>query len=196
MPVIDAEVCYEGIGGACRQEVQRLMFWACLLSGAAGHTYGASGIWQVNTREAPFGPGPLGMAWGNTPWEDAYQLPGSRQLGLGKRLLERYPWWCFEPHPEWAEPRWSSADYTGGYAAGIPGKVRVLYWPSTTFAGTVKGIESGVAYRAYLFNPVDGQETDLGTVVPDENGHWPLPLGIGPRRRMPIFQDWVLVLEA
>ena len=50
MPVIDGEVCYEGIGEACRQEVQRLMFWACVLNGACGHTYGANGIWQVNTR--------------------------------------------------------------------------------------------------------------------------------------------------
>ena len=75
MPVINGEVCYEGIGEACRQEVQRLMFWTCLLSGAAGHTYGANGIWQVNTRETPFGPSPHGLAWGNTPWEEAYQLP-------------------------------------------------------------------------------------------------------------------------
>jgi len=29
MPVISGEVCYEGIGEACRQEVQRFMFWVC-----------------------------------------------------------------------------------------------------------------------------------------------------------------------
>ena len=84
----------------------------------------------------------------------------------------------------------------GGYASGIPGKVRVLYWPSTTTAGTVRCIEPGVSYRAYLFNPVNGEQLDLGAVVPDDEGNWPLPLGNGPRRRMPLFQDWVLVLEA
>ncbi|MCD6335811.1 MAG: DUF4038 domain-containing protein [Candidatus Latescibacteria bacterium] len=77
MPVINGGVCYEGIGEACRQEVQRFMFWVCVLNGATGHTYGANGIWQVNTREKPYGASPHGMAWGNTPWEDAYQLPGS-----------------------------------------------------------------------------------------------------------------------
>jgi len=29
-------------------------------------------------------------------------LPGSRQVGFGKRLLESYPWPQFRPHPEWA----------------------------------------------------------------------------------------------
>ena len=98
MPVLDAEVCYEGIMEASRQEVQRFMFWTSILSGAAGHTYGANGIWQVNTREQPFGPSPHGRSWGDTPWEEAYQLPGSKQLGLAKNLLMRYPWWRLEPH--------------------------------------------------------------------------------------------------
>ena len=65
MPVIDGEVCYEGIMEASRQEVQRFYFWACVLSGAAGHTYGANGIWQVNRREQPFGASPHGRSWGD-----------------------------------------------------------------------------------------------------------------------------------
>ncbi len=107
MPVLVGEVCYEGIMEASRQEVQRFMFWASVLSGACGHTYGANGIWQVNTNALPFGPSPHGRSWGDTPWETAYELPGSRQLGLGKELLMRYDWWRFEPHPEWVEPHWS-----------------------------------------------------------------------------------------
>jgi hypothetical protein len=53
----------------------------------------------------------------------------------------------------------------------------------------VKGLEPGTNYRAFLFNPADGSEQDLGPVIPDERGDWrgPSPL--------PIFQDWVLVLE-
>jgi hypothetical protein len=30
-------------------------------------------------------------------------LPGSRQVALGKKLLEQFPWQNFQPHPEWAE---------------------------------------------------------------------------------------------
>jgi hypothetical protein len=198
LPVIDSEVCYEGIGEACRQEVQRLLFWVCLLSGACGHTYGANGIWQFNTREKPYGPSPHGMTWGNTPWEDAYQLLGSRQVGLAKGLLERYPWWKFEPHPEWIEPGWSEEDFFAGYAAGIPGQVRVIFLPFGRWGKLVKGLEPGVSYRAFLWNPADGAETPLGPVVANAEGDYELFVyADGSRHTMPpIFQDWVLVLEA
>ena len=102
MPVINSEVCYEGIGGTCHDDVQRFFVWSCLLSGAAGHTYGANGIWQVNRREQPYGKSPHGGNWGTTPWDDAMRLPGSRQTGLARKLLEKFEWWKFEPHPEWA----------------------------------------------------------------------------------------------
>lgn len=52
MPVLVGEVNYEGILDGSRQEVQRFVFWALILSGAGGHTYGADGIWQVNTAAA------------------------------------------------------------------------------------------------------------------------------------------------
>jgi len=190
MPVINGEVCYEGIGGQCRQEVQRLMFWACMLSGACGHTYGANGIWQFNRRGAPFGPSPHGRAWGNTPWDEAMHLPGSAQVGLGKRLLERYEWRRFEPHPEWVEPHWTPGDPMQPYAAGIPGRVRVIYWPCMWSTPVIKDIESGAHYRAYLFDPCSGDEIDLGEVGPNNDGSWQ-PLDGRP----PIWQDWVMVLE-
>lgn len=102
MPVFNSEVCYEGIGGTCHDDVQRFFVWTSLLSGAAGHTYGANGIWQVNRREQPYGKSPHGGNWGTTPWDDAMKLPGSRQTGLAKKLLERFLWWKFQSHPEWA----------------------------------------------------------------------------------------------
>jgi hypothetical protein len=190
LPVINGEVCYEGIGEACRQEVQRFMFWLCMLSGACGFTYGENGIWQVNTRKAPYGPSPRGRAWGNTPWEDAYQLPGSRHIGLGKQLLERYDWWEFEPHPEWVDPHADQENVFRPYAAGIPGKVRVIFLPSGMGAVRVKGLEDDIPYRAFLFNPIDGTEVEFGLAKRDESGDWHLP------QPTPIFQDWVLVLEA
>jgi len=50
MPVVEAEVCYEGIMQSCRQDIQRFMFWSTLLNGCCGFTYGANGIWQVINR--------------------------------------------------------------------------------------------------------------------------------------------------
>ena len=198
MPVINGEVCYEGIGDACQQQVQRYAFWMCVLSGACGHTYGANGIWQVNTREKPYGPSPHGMAWGNTPWEDASQLPGSAQLGLAKRLLERYNWSRFQPHPEWVEPRWTKDNYFQPYAAGIPGEVRIMYLPRFSWSPLVaKGLEPSVSWRAFLFNPTNGEEHALGHVAPDPNGDWAILEGKrGPGHRvLPLYQDWLAVIE-
>ena len=186
MPVIDAEPCYEGILEAGREDVQRLLFWACLLSGAAGHTYGANGLWQVNTAAQPYGPSPHGRSWGDTPWERAYQLPGSSQLGMSKALLARYPWWKFEPHPEWVEPRWNKENFILPYAAGIPGEVRMIYTPARWDLPKVIGLESD-DYAAYLFNPVNGQRRELGRVTPDKSGTWQPPVP-------PIVQDWVIVM--
>lgn len=87
MPVLNSEVCYEGILGRCHDDVQRLMFWSCLLSGACGHTYGANGIWQMNQPGIPYGNSPHGGTYGPTPWSEAMNLPGSAQLGLAKKLL-------------------------------------------------------------------------------------------------------------
>ncbi|MEP6664262.1 MAG: DUF4038 domain-containing protein, partial [Verrucomicrobiota bacterium] len=83
----------------------RQMFWLCMMNGAAGHTYGANGIWQVNRQGDPHGPSPHhkgGVGYGKIPWDEAMNLPGSRQVALGGKLFQQYPWHKFEPHPEWA----------------------------------------------------------------------------------------------
>jgi len=187
MPVIESEVCYEGINGGSREEVQRYLFWACMLSGAAGFTYGANGIWQVNTAETPYGPSPHGRSWGDTPWDVAMRLPGSRQLGLAKALLARYPWWKLEPHPEWIEPHWSKGEYYRPFAAGIPGRLRIAYLPPMGAQPMLRGLDPG-AWRAFYFDPATGREHPLATVTADDTGSAKLPHG-------PVFQDWVLVIE-
>ncbi|MBM3279070.1 MAG: DUF4038 domain-containing protein [Candidatus Handelsmanbacteria bacterium] len=190
LPVLVSEVNYEGIMESSREEVQRFLFWSCLLSGAAGHTYGANGLWQVNTAAKPYGLSPHGSSWGIIPWDQAYKLPGSGQLGLGKKLLERFRWWEFAPHPEWVEPHQNAERRVACYAAGIPGQVRLIFIPAETswvaWTGNlkVKGLER--PHRACYFDPKTGNEHPLGLTTA---GEWPAP-------KPPVFQDWVLALEA
>jgi hypothetical protein len=129
------------------------------------------------------------MNWGNTPWEVAYQLPGSYQLGLAKSFLMRYEWWRFEPHQDWVEPAGTAENWNAAYAGGIEGEVRIIFLPSGVWGIKVKKLEKGRSYRAFLFNPTDGEEMEIGKAKGDEKGEWRLP-GVPP-----IFQDWVLVLE-
>ena len=187
MPVLIGEVCYEGIAEASRQEVQRFMFWSALLSGTGGHTYGANGIWQVNTRQAPYGLSPHGHSWGGPAWDIAAQLPGSGQLGLAKGLLTRYSWWKLEARPDLVEPRWSTTDYWQPYAGQIPGEAIFVFSPSAFKPVTFKNLEAAT-YHGFFFNPSDGDEVPIESIQPDSSGTWKLP-------EFPIFRDWVIVLE-
>ena len=95
-----------------------------------------------------------------TTWKEGMNYPGSTQLGIGKKLLEQYPWSRFEPHPEWAP---------GCIAAGIPGEVRFIYQPRRgiyNWEGTVvKNLEPGVTYHVFYFDPATGRRFDQGTVM-------------------------------
>ena len=161
LPVLIGEVNYEGIMESSREEIQRFIFWTAMLSGAMGHTYGANGIWQVNGRETPYGLSPHGSSWGNRPWDEAAALPGSGQLGIAKRLLERYPWQQFQPHPEWVEPHQEPEKRMLPYAAGIPGQVRLIYIPAEA---------SWIAWQRRADRQRPGSRRDLSRVLlrPDE----------------------------
>ncbi len=197
MPVIDGEVNYEGIMGGSWQEVQRAAFWMCVTAGAAGHTYGAQGIWQMNSRSGPPHDGNTG-SWGSGFWQDAMNLPGSAQVGLGRRFLERYPWWLFEPRPEPALPEGRLAPC----ATGIPGALAIYYLPVNCIEDRLRGVdrgpfdgqfprvtvEPGAHYQAYFFDPRTGADVPIGPVEPAGDGTWLVP-------RKPSMEDWVLVLE-
>ncbi len=179
MPVVIGEYCYEGHMQTAFQDVQRYVFWGDMLSGSAGHTYGAAGVWHASVEGDP-GITPI-YDW--TTWKEGMNYPGSTQLGLGKKLIEKYPWSRFAPHPEWVE--------SGCFAAGIPGEVRMIYQPRRGVYNwngvVVKKLEHDVSYHAFYFNPSNGKRYDLGTVVISSDEY--------KAPGVPSPQDWVLVLE-
>jgi hypothetical protein len=194
MPVIDGEASYEMLNDSLPTKWTRRMFWLCMMNGAAGHTYGANGIWQCNRPGQPHGPSPHGGSYGVLPWNEAMHLPGSRQVGLAKALLEQYPWHRFEPHPEWAvsKPEAGAGQLNDAFfepqAAGIPGLVRIIYVPENQ-AIEARGLGPQARYAAAYFDPVSGGKASLGNVQADSRGVWSC--------RAPPGQDhdWVLVLE-
>jgi len=157
MPVVIGEHSYEAHMQTGFADVQRHVFWSSMLSGSAGLTYGAAGVWHASVEGDPG----LARVYDFTTWKEGMNFPGSTQLGLGKKLLEQYPWGQFEPRPEWVEE--------GCFAAGIPGEVRLIYLPRRNvynWSGfVVKQLEPDVPYHAFYFDPVNGKRYDLGTVV-------------------------------
>jgi hypothetical protein len=189
MPVVNSEVNYEGIMGRSWQNVIRLCFYHSLFNGATGFTYGANGIWQLNTREKPYGPSPHGRSWGNTPWDEAMHLPGAAQVGLGGRFWSRFPWWEFEHRPDWIDESKRENDPYGPIAVGIPGRVRLIYSPHCWNPPVIRALEPGASYQASYFDPVAGQEIPLGAIQGDPQGQWSPPFP-------PEVHDWVLCLQA
>ncbi len=207
LPVLNSEVCYEGIMGGSREEIQRFLFWTSLTSGSAGHSYGAQGMWCMSSRHEPFRGSTC--SWGDGFWQDVMHYPGSMQMGVGRRFFERFAWWLFEPRPE---PELEKLDRISAFATGIPGVVAVFYLAASCmdeiFAGVQCAlweprtskitIEPDAAYRAYFFNPRTGEDVqsyhtgggkvvELGPVEADADGLWLVP----PK---PTMDDWVLVL--
>ena len=182
-PFVSGESCYELHMQENPAYLQRYQFWALMLAGAAGHTYGAAGIWHMATADAHGNWG----GWGGQPydlttWNEGMDFPGSTQLGHAKALLEKLPWQQFEEHPEWVGKEL--------FAAGIAGKIRVIYQPNRgvyKWDGiSVKQIEPGT-YSAFYFDPVSGRRYDIG--VHTLSGTWQSP-------NVPSPQDWVLVMQA
>jgi len=189
LPLINGEVCYEGIYGSCYADIQRYVFFTDILMGCCGHTYGAHGIWQANTREEPYGISPYGYSWGDTPWEEAYRLSGSEQTGNAKRFLCRFEWWRFEPHPEWIENPCTYEALDGNICAGIPKEARFVYLPvmGGNYAGGAKLYGLDGPYHAYYYDMISDRITDIGLAAPNAQGDWKSP-------NTTIYQDWVLAL--
>jgi hypothetical protein len=187
MPALIGETVYEGHQQTNWQDSQRFSFWVSMMNGAAGYTYGAGGIWEMNGTTVPHGSSPWGITYENTPWNVAMQLPGSAQVGLGKDILMQYPWWRFEPHLEWADPhgtafqephadwfdvnkRWDEekGDYLLPYSAGIPGQIRFIYIPPRIYkpiGPLLVNLEDDVTYQAAYIDPATGRKYDLGKLT-------------------------------
>jgi hypothetical protein len=119
-PIVQGEIGYEKLGETHFEDFQRTAFWLSMLNGAAGHTYGANGVWEAYTGDRPL----HRIRHSFLNWDEGMKLPGSYQIGLGAKLLRQYPWWQFMPHPEWVTPHGTtlldSEAQIGGFAFGSP----------------------------------------------------------------------------
>ncbi|MBT6150316.1 MAG: DUF4038 domain-containing protein [Gemmatimonadetes bacterium] len=156
MPLVCGETGYEGHMQRHFADAQRYVFWMYMLSGAAGHTYGAAGLHHMGIEGDPG----LKPIWDYTTWQEAMDFPGAAQVGMGGKLLRDYPWHRFEPHPEWSDQ--------DCFAAGVPGEVRFIYRSNRSVydwtGPRIRNLEEGIPYRAFYFDPATGRRFDLGTI--------------------------------
>jgi len=205
LPVINSEVCYEGIAGGSSATLQRFLFFAHLLSGAAGHTYGAQGLWAFRRTEDR-GPG---IVWGDSTWQEAAALPGSAQLGRCAAFLRSLDWPALVPAPDALSVHASSEQRLLPYAARI-GSELIAYFPAVSLLPADRGISRalrdvsvrGLApgrWRVSYWNPrhedhplgpaTTGFEADIG-----DDGVLALR-HIGSPSAVPSMEDWVVMVS-
>jgi hypothetical protein len=152
-PVINGEVCYEGIMGASWPDIQRFLWWAQVLAGAAGHTYGAQGLWGMNDGSFT---GQVG-SWGDATWREAAALAGAAHVGAARQWLDERPWQGMAPANHLvslgAEPgRWMRP-----YAARLTDGRLVAYLPSAALLDN--GASDPRQYREIRFGGFPGGAT-------------------------------------
>lgn len=182
-PIVNLEPWYEGILGQFWAEHQRYAFWLCFLAGAAGHTYGANGVWQMSSSGDDF----LGH-WGKTDWRTSFRFAGSSQLGMARAFLETLQWWELVPRTDWITPHWGSRREDMPFAAAAGTDLILIYFPATrkSFAADLSNLDVGRAYHSSWFDTRTGAVSRTGSF--NAGDVWTVPA-------RPSFDDWLLVVE-
>jgi hypothetical protein len=176
----------------------RWQAWASLLNGAAGHTYGATGVWSFYNPDVDTSP-PL--SWDATTWYEGLAAPGSSDLQHVRGFFSGLEWWSLVPNRDWvtidgATPQY---DYRNNrqdpHLASSPDRnYFVVYIPDGNQNKTIAITNlASQNYRGQWFNPRSGawSTTNIANpIAPDVGGNWTIPA-----RPSPAADDWVLLLS-
>jgi len=199
-PVLNGECSYEGILGSSWEDVQRFLFWSHMLSGTAGHTYGTMPISTFNSKVDPWVPNSrVSMHF----WEDAIDWAGATHVGVGRRILERLPWWELTPSPQSFAPHAGPEDWQLPYAARLADGTLVVYLPGVGMlrenewtrlsSWTLAGLVPGTDYRVTYVDPRTGDEHAPFTFHAADSEH---EHALGYSWNTPTGEDWVMIVQS
>ena len=193
-PTLDGEPRYEampvGFYNRDRDRLDRFddddvrqAAWWSVLAGACGHTYGNNNVWQM------WQPGRAPIIFAVTPWHQALDDPGARQMGLMRKFLEAHAFEKLVPDQKLVANGPLAGPAKVRAARASDGTVAVFYSPRGEGFTVDKAIISAPRVRESWFDPRYGVLYDMHTS--DNLGfqtYQPPTSGRG--------QDWVLLLEA
>jgi hypothetical protein len=162
-----------------------------MLNGAAGHGYGAHGLWGF-FRHSMVQPGSKDhlkkAVWDGSGWREALHYPGGAQLAHYARYFRSIAWWNLEPAGERisidGRPR-DLESLTDPHMAASGAGLHVVYVPAAN-AGkrvAVRLLPSG-HYAARRIDPREGSSASL-----------PGAGGTGWQWTVPDAGDWVIELK-
>ena len=194
-PFVEGEANYEDIncGGFTGYDLNRMSAWYAMLSGAAGFTYGTTGIWASSYSTSDY-TGWLGdtSSFSYDPWYMGLDKPGSFEVSYMKTFFTDLGVW-HDLIPQFDNGDAGSFLRRGksAMAATEDASVIVAYFYNTQVktSGTVRILDTEKTYDAYWFNPRTGKYTLIASDIRSENGEYTVP-------NRPDTGDWVLLLTS
>ena len=194
-PFVEGEANYEDIncGGFTGYDLNRNSAWYAMLSGAAGFTYGTTGIWASSFSTSDY-TGWLGdtSSFSYDPWYMGLDKPGSFEVSYMKDFFTAIgPW--YDLIPQFDSSSAASFLRRGKTALAVTEDaslaVAYFYNTRTDSTGTIRYLDDTKTYDAYWFNPRTGKYIPVATGVHSEDGCYTLP-------DRPDKQDWVFLLTS
>lgn len=130
--------------------------WSAILSGAAGHTYGAGGIWIAHVPEAP---AHLMRSYDFDWYHKALNYPGGKSIGYLSKFFQGIDWWKLEPSQSLL------IDNEDNYCSADLGNTYVVY---LRHGGSAKvdlsSLSANDQFNIQWFNPRTGMYQTSGVV--------------------------------
>ena len=192
-PCMDAEPGYEDhpanfkveTGYLDDYDVRKFAYWA-VFAGAHGHTYGCHDMWQFHD-SARFTP----VNHPRTPWRQAMDLPGARQVGYLRRLMLSRPYLSRLPAPELIL---SEAGEGGDHIEATrdsQGAYAFVYLPKGGAVTLATRELAGEQLRVTWLNPRSGEaEAKAEKIARAATGEQTFTAPTAGER-----EDWVLILD-
>ena len=163
-------------------DVRQAAYWG-LLAGGCGHTYGCHEIWQL------WEPGRKPVTFARTPWREALDLPGARQMQYVRALFESHAFLKLVPDQSLIISEHGRGMHHARAARADDGSFAFVYLPTGRPVGIGLKKLAGERVVAHWYDPRDGKWWRTGDCR-----------ARGTRRFIPLTSgrgnDWVLVLDA
>jgi hypothetical protein len=163
-------------------QVRKGAYWN-MLSGAAGHGYGALDLFYLYKESD--GPFPRN---GFQPWRKAMAYEGARQVGFMRRLFELRPWYKLVPDQSVIAAGQGEGEDHVRAARADDGSFVIAYLPSGKPVSINMDKVSGKTVKAQWYDPRTGTWREIGEYPNTGNREFAAPSS-GAKN------DWVLVLE-
>jgi hypothetical protein len=153
-----------------------------VFSGTCGHTYGCHNIWRMYAERH----GPLSIGHRNY-WNEVLDLPGAKQVGILKKLVESRPWQTGKPDNTLLN--WEQTTSLVPLQAFVAPTFACVYTPEGEDISLKTNFTKASKLRAWWFDPKTARAYHAADFENTGQKHFFTPGNTGRGN------DWVLVVE-